>query len=421
MPITGPSSYVPTTEQFEQHWQLADASLGAGNEIVFPDGTDSAALTVKKDALIAKRAEVQAKLNNKEIGRGDVEIKKAALLVRLVQFNDRVRAFFANTKWIGALPNAPQITEAQSKFTNPLDDVNNLWTQINADPATATPIVLVGGYTQAMCNTDLVAMKTSYATLNAAETFLKVTREERNDIQDQIYAILKTYRQVLPSFFAKGDALLESLPALSPLPGSTPNAVVASGSWNAATSQARITWSASTDPNLADYQVRFSPGPTYSTDDESVVATVQPGGTLEVFTNDGLATPGTTASFRVYVRVTTGNEKGSNTVVVTNPVGGGGPDPVTASGDWDQASADALITWDESADPNLDHYEIRMSPGSSYNSSSATTIGSVQSGTSEFHTTDGLANSGDVASFKVFVALTNGNEAGSNTVTITRP
>ena len=36
-------------------------------------------------------------------------------------------------------------------------------------------------------------------------------------------------------------------------------------------------------------------------------------------------------------------------------------------------------------------------------------------------TTVGLENPGDVASFKVFVLLTTGNEAGSNTVTITRP
>ena len=142
---------------------------------------------------------------------------------------------------------------------------------------------------------------------------------------------------------------------------------------------------------------------------------------MEVFTNDGLATPGTTASFRVYVRVTTGNEKGSNTVVVTNPVGGGGPDPVTASGDWDMASGDALITWDASSDPLLDHYEIRVTPGSTYDPSNFTVAGSQQPGSTELHTTEGLANSGDVASYKVFVALTSGQETGSNTVTITRP
>ena len=135
-----------------------------------------------------------------------------------------------------------------------------------------------------------------------------------------------------------------------------------------------------------------------------------------------IAGVGDGSTLRVKVSAVSGSLEGPASAVVEIIVeGGGGPDPVTASGDWDQASDDALITWDESADPNLDHYEIRMSPGPTYNSSSATTIGSVQSGTSEFHTTDGLANSGDVASFKVFVALTNGNEAGSNTVTITRP
>ena len=103
------------------------------------------------------------------------------------------------------------------------------------------------------------------------------------------------------------------------------------------------------------------------------------------------------------------------------PSPGSTPDGTTASGDWDAASGDALITWDETANANLDHYEIRMTPGPTYNSSSATAIGSVQSGTTEFRTTDGLANSGDVASYKIYVVLTTGNEAGSNAVTITRP
>jgi hypothetical protein len=39
----------------------------------------------------------------------------------------------------------------------------------------------------------------------------------------------------------------------------------------------------------------------------------------------------------------------------------------------------------------------------------------------EFLTLSGLAASGDVATFKVYVILTTGNEKGSNTVTITRP
>ena len=92
MPITGPSSYVPTAEEFDQHWATADASLGPGNEITLPDGAIQAGLTAKKDQLADKRAELQGKLNNKEIARGDVEIKKAALLSTIIGVCERSRA-----------------------------------------------------------------------------------------------------------------------------------------------------------------------------------------------------------------------------------------------------------------------------------------------------------------------------------------
>ena len=62
-----------------------------------------------------------------------------------------------------------------------------------------------------------------------------------------------------------------------------------------------------------------------------------------------------------------------------------------------------------------------MSPGASYNAATATVIGNTPPGTTVLATTAGLSAPGDVASFRVFVRLTTGNEAGSNTFTITRP
>lgn len=41
-----------------------------------------------------------------------------------------------------------------------MDDVANLWEQINADPGTATPVTLLGGYTRAMFVVDVTALKT---------------------------------------------------------------------------------------------------------------------------------------------------------------------------------------------------------------------------------------------------------------------
>jgi len=49
-------------------------------------------------------------------------------------------------------------------------------------------------------------------------------------------------------------------------------------------------------------------------------------------------------------------------------------------------------------------------------------VGNVSAtGLREFFTDAGLAASGNVASFKVYVILTTSNEKGSNTLTITRP
>lgn len=104
------------------------------------------------------------------------------------------------------------------------------------------------------------------------------------------------------------------------------------------------------------------------------------------------------------------------------PAAGSTPDPVTLSGSWNAPAFQAELTWTPSADPDLQEYEVRMSPGATYDANSATVIGNVPGGTTtSFFTTAGLATSGSTASFKVFVILTTSNEAGSNTVTITRP
>ena len=106
-------------------------------------------------------------------------------------------------------------------------------------------------------------------------------------------------------------------------------------------------------------------------------------------------------------------------VMTPNP--GSTPAPVPLTGGWNPVTAQAEFSWPPSDNPNLDEYEMRMSPGATYDGSTATVIGNIPAGTTIFATTAGLANSGDEASFKLFVKLTTGNEAGSNTITITRP
>lgn len=100
---------------------------------------------------------------------------------------------------------------------------------------------------------------------------------------------------------------------------------------------------------------------------------------------------------------------------------GSTPVSVTANGSWDEVALQAQITWNQSTNPNLDRYEVRMSPGATYDSGTATVIANLPAPDGEHLTSQGLENPGDTASYKVFVVLTTGNASGSNTVTITRP
>ena len=100
---------------------------------------------------------------------------------------------------------------------------------------------------------------------------------------------------------------------------------------------------------------------------------------------------------------------------------GSTPAAVPLSGGWNAATGQAEFHWLASTEPNLVACELRMSPGSTYDAGTATVVGTAPPGTLSLNTTAGLAASGDVANFKLFVILSTGNAAGSNTITITRP
>ena len=99
----------------------------------------------------------------------------------------------------------------------------------------------------------------------------------------------------------------------------------------------------------------------------------------------------------------------------------GTPDPVNASAVF-QAPDQAKIVHDPSADPDLSRYELRGTPGDSYDEQDAVTLAThTPADPSEFLTGFGLTQPGTRASFKVFVILGTGNEAGSPAMTVERP
>ena len=321
MPISSIGSYVPTINSFVTHWSAANVALGAGGPLVLNGPVAIADLSDLGDVLQAFALSIAGKLNDVEISRQNMELSKLAVLNRLGEFNRKVRGFLGHTAFVTALPLVPGSTAGSGTILAGLDDMTTLWAKINAAtiPGFTGPLLLLNSYALAPFSTDLTALKTAYATLQAADQEVTLERERRNVAQVKAYNVLLDYRKAVLGTFDPLDALVASLPKLSPEPGSTPDAVTATAVWDVATQQAKITYTASTESNLDHYELRMAPGPTYSTETETVVASLSPSDPREFFSDAGLTSPDDIASFKVYVITTTGNEAGSNAVTVTRP------------------------------------------------------------------------------------------------------
>lgn len=327
MPISGASSYVTTLNQFLPHWDQVNISLGANGPLLVrnPNGStpptlNRADLVTMRANLMLKHTDIQSQMNNVQITAATLKTMKEALLLRANQFNDAVRSDLADTAYAEALPLLPSISDGEEAFIEPMDDIATLWPKINAAtgiPGFTAPLLLLDAYPAADFTTALALLKTQYETLGKEDFLVSFKIKERNKMQDQIYPVLKAYRLAVPTKFAANDPLILTLPKLTPDPGSTPDAVLANGTWNAQTTQGKLTWDASTATDLDEYEVRWSPGPTYDAETEVVLANIAKTAPREYFTTQGLLAISDASNFKIYVTTTTGNERGSNTVKIT--------------------------------------------------------------------------------------------------------
>lgn len=316
MAISGPSSYLPTTDLFLAHWQAANTALGAQGPIVLQGGKARADLLSLRETLEQRRAAVEDARNELEGKRADLAAAKAALLARLNQFNGKLESLSGESRWTAMAPKAFSVSDGMGKVIRPLDDMASIWLRYENEES-AFP--LMGGYSRLNFVAALSGLKALYSAYADAETALGLIRGQRNETQEEIYAILKAYRKRIPSEFAEGSAILTTLPKLTPPPGHTPAPVQASGAWNAATQVAELAWSAVTDAAVVSVEVRATAGPEYDPDDESVLATLAPDAPRTWTGNFGLGVPRAMAAFKVYLLTAEGNERGSNTVVIQRP------------------------------------------------------------------------------------------------------
>jgi hypothetical protein len=352
MSYTGPGSVVPLCDEFLTHWQGVNDAMNPAFVTVVPEGKTAAVsqgdLHTLRDLYFTVQSQagtspvldppapqypsVTALRNQEEQGRAAVAEGREQTVEIVASFNRKVRGSMGHTTFPEGLPALPAATDGLKVILNAADDVFDLWVKINGlavGPLFAPPLTIpvsVPGtndtllLTIAAATTRVDALRTGAADIVSAENGLSVMRPHRDNIWErEIRPILLAYVKKIQGDFLPESPFVVSLPRIYPLPGHTPDAVNLTGGFDEPTNQGQYFWSPSSDPLLSHYELRQSPGPEYDSDASTVIATIPPAGPLSFNTTAGFETPGQTSSAKLYVVLSTGNERGSNTVTLTRP------------------------------------------------------------------------------------------------------
>ncbi len=322
MPLEGLTTYLPTMAQILAHWLDVNLELGgaAPTDLKLQGGFTRTQFQASYDALEAALQELVDFENARETAGNGRDLKKTVLMERLSQFRGMLRGLLGQTIYPSAAPLVPTLGFSEGRFLPPFDDMASLWGRIDADATIAgfTPPLALTGMTRAQFVAALADLRAAYAAVVQAANDEDIGRRRRDAMLPDIRERIVQYRELVAAILGANHPLTLSLPALSPNPGSTPDPSVLSGSWNAATSQAVLSFTPSDDPNLDEYIVYMSLGATFDAAAATVVAHILVG-TTTLETTAGLENSGDIASFKVFVKLTTGNEAGSNTVTITRP------------------------------------------------------------------------------------------------------
>ena len=319
MPIRSFVDYLPVMDEFIIHWKATD------DAIVIPENGAATGLSDIEDlrtALDGAKTSLQIKLNDLENSRVVLEQTRTAAGDHIANFNRRIRADFPNNQLFNRLPPVPPRHAGRDVFLTAMDDVLDLWNRVNAQPPSplfTPPLLLLGGLTRAQLTTLRTALDNAFTQRINAERAVDEARIRRNAFQDRARELMRLYRLKIEAFYAEDSVPVQTLPRLSPLPGHTPDPVTLTGNYDVTDARAELAWTASAAPGLQSYELRSTPGPDYSAEDESTVASIPPGGPTTFTSTAGFALPGSAVSYKIYVRLTTGNEAGSAALTVTRP------------------------------------------------------------------------------------------------------
>ena len=318
MPITGIASYPPTMEEFNLHWVAVNA-FDAAQPLVLPGSYAWSNFNADQNAVLSAITAVTQAATNARLASAQLEISKRELRERVPRFRKTVQLNYAGTSYLRDVPQTPAAGAIETKFMEPLDDMEQLWERINAAAGDSGPgIVLPGNYTAADFGVNILGMRSTFQLAQSEDTELGFKRHDRDALLGPIYDRMLQYRTAVELHLPAGNPLLMSVPRLSPIPGTTPPGLVVTGEWNSTINKAYLSWPQSTFANIDKIQVRGCTGSTYKAADEEVVADLPPTAT-SYETDWGLTAPGALAVYKFYVMATTGNENGGKAVRIVRP------------------------------------------------------------------------------------------------------
>ena len=197
MPITGPSSWLSTIDEFSAHWVQVNAALTA--PLVLTTAYAVATLGTARTTLSTSMTTLSTGINDRQIAEATVVQSEATARGKIGDFNRAVRAFLGTTAYAPALGDVPAKGAAQGKYEKAMDDTSSLWVKINSVtlPTFTPPLVLRGGYTQGSFGTLVSSLKVAYTTATAAGRNEKVQLELRNAAFDVIRPRLVEYRKAV--------------------------------------------------------------------------------------------------------------------------------------------------------------------------------------------------------------------------------
>jgi hypothetical protein len=319
MPIASNVDFIPVMDEFIFHWNETDPGIKLAED---DEAVTFANFGELRADLDESKTTLQGKLNDWEGARVHLDQLRQSIGDRIAEFNRRIRAEFPNKPDFNRLPDVPNRSAGRDAFLNALDDMINLWGRVNDLPPTpvfTAPLLLREGLTHAQALALRADLDTAFTARGNAEKALGSQRLARDTFQDRARTLMVRYRAKIEALYALDSAEVATLPKVTPSQGSTPDAVELTAEWSPTEQRAELSWTASEDPDLASYQIRYVPGPDYVSADEAPLATIPPGAPLVFQTPAGFPDPGSARSYKVYVRLTTGHEAGSEAKTVFRP------------------------------------------------------------------------------------------------------